>query len=451
MKSIKKLIFAVAITIVLSLSVINVSATDATLTVGLVSQSNEISSEAPNVPVVSHGLNVIAEQNKMTLTGIKGNMLNFSPERFACALNLSSVDYITVVSLPDISAGSLYVGSASVSVGQKLSATDISLMSYEETRGGEGIPTSFEFIANGSGYAMTCNIYMIDEVNYCPTVSMASYASLNAETYKNIKVSGVLSGYDPEGDDIIFEIVKYPACGRLELEDRSTGKYTYIPDEHYTGEDSFTYVVQDKYGNYSSAATVTLTIGSQSTSASYADLLDDEIYTHAIAMTEYGLMNGVKVGNHYYFEADREVSRAEFVVTAMNAIGISSVPEVESTGFFDDEKISPEMKGYIALAYSKGYISGKVIDGNLCFAPDESIRFSEAAVIISNMIGYADAKVAPVFADADDIPAWSERAISSLHTLGILETPDKVAGAYNTVTRGDMAKLLNKTMQVIGR
>ena len=56
-----------------------------------------------------------------------------------------------------------------------------------------------------------------------------------------------------------------------------------------------------------------------------------------------------------------------------------------------------------------------------------------------------------MFVDADNIPAWSERAISSLHTLGILETPDKIAGAGDIITRGDMAKLLNKTMQVIGR
>ena len=450
MKSIKKLLLICVFISVLLLAAISASATDATLTVGVTPQSNEVEMGADK-KVVSCGLYVIAEQNQMTLAGIKGNILNFSPERIACALNLSSVDYITVVSLPDISAGALYIGSSGVSVGQKLSANDIALMTYEESEEGVGVPTSFEVRVNGSTYPVICNIYMIDSVNYCPTVSMASYASLNAETYKNIKVSGVLSGYDPEGDDIIFEIVKYPTSGRLVLEDRATGKYTYIPDESYTGEDSFSYVVQDKYGNYSSSATVTLTVSAQSTSATYADLLEDEVYTHAIAMTEFGLMNGIRVGDYYYFEADREVSRAEFIVTAMKAVGINSVPEVESTGFFDDEQISPEMKGYIALAYSKGYISGKNVEGNLCFAPDESIKFSEAAVIISNIIGYADAKVAPVFADADNIPAWSERAISSLHTLGILETPDKIAGAYNTVTRGDMAKLLNKTMQVIGR
>jgi hypothetical protein len=162
-------------------------------------------------------------------------------------------------------------------------------------------------------------------------------------------------------------------------------------------------------------------------------------------------MNGVQVGDYFYFEADREVSRAEFVVTAMNAIGIKNVPDVDKTVFYDDSDISPEMKGYIALAYSKGYISGTKENGLLCFNGDESIKMSEAAVIISNMIGYAEPKVTTVFADADKIPSWSGRAVQSLYTLGIIESADMVSGAGENVTRGDMAKLLARTMLVIGK
>jgi len=76
---------------------------------------------------------------------------------------------------------------------------------------------------------------------------------------------------------------------------------------------------------------------------------------------------------------------------------------------------------------------------------------SEAAVIISNMIGYAQAKVTTVFADADAIPSWSSKAVESLYTLGIIESADMVSGAGENVTRGDMAKLLARTMLVIGK
>ena len=400
---------------------------------------------------VSSALDVIAHQNQMAIAGVKGNALNFSADRFACAMNLGSIDKITITELPNVACGGLYIGGSGVSAGQSLGVAEIALMTYEEANGGVGSPASFKFTVNESGYEMICNIFMIDGVNYSPTVKAASYISLNNETYRGVKIGGVLSAYDPEGDELTYEIVEYPAHGILTVTDKALGTYTYSPIGSYTGEDSFVYVVRDKYGNYSSGARVTIEVNAQRTSTVYSDMLDDELYSHAIAVTESGLMNGVQVGDYFYFEADRQVSRAELVVTAMNAIGIKNVPDVESTGFADDADISPAMKGYISLAYSKGYISGIRSDGEIYFKPNEKVNLSEAAVIISNMIGYAKPDVAPAFADADAIPSWSSAAIESLYTLGILELPDKTVGANEILTKGDMAKLLNKTMQLINK
>lgn len=400
---------------------------------------------------VSYALDVIAHDKPMTVAGIKGNVLNFSKAKFACAMNLSNIDYITVMSLPSAVCGALYIGSDGISVGQKIKSGDIALMTYEETPSGIGSTASFSFTVNDSSYVMTCNIHMIDGINYAPNISVASFASLNVETYKDIDVSGVLAAVDPEGDEMIFEVVKYPENGTVVISDKKLGTYRYSPTTGFTGNDSFCYVVYDKYGNYSASAKVNLTVSAPGISTVYSDMQGNDLYTHAISMTESGLMNGIKVGDYYYFDADREVSRAEFLVTAMNAIGIKNVPDVESSGFFDDAKIPDEMKGYVALAYSKGYISGTKREGNIYFLPDEKIKLSEAAVIISNLIGYAEAQVEPVFADADEIPAWSGKAIKSLYTLGILELPNKTVGADVVITRGTMAKLLNKTMFVIGR
>ncbi len=402
-----------------------------------------------NTDSVSYGLQVIAESKAIIMTGIKGNALSFSAERFACAMNLSKIDSITVTELPNITCGELYIGSEGVSVGQKIKASDIALMTYEEADSGVGCATSFEFKVNDSGYTVTCNINMIDEINYSPTLSLAPAISLHCDTYRDVKACGVLSAYDPEGDALVYEIVDYPKNGRVYLDNEMLGTYTYVPDSSYTGEDSFRYVVFDEFGNYSESKEVKVSVSTPSVSAVYSDLLDDGLYAHAISVTESGLMNGVQVGDYYYFEADREVSRVEFIVTAMKAIGINNVPDSDKTVFFDDSEINPEMKGYVSLAYSKGYISGKKIDGQLYFDPDETIKVSEAAVIISNMIGYASPKVTPVFADANEIPEWSEKAIKSLHTLGILELPDMKVSAGVNVTRGEMAKLINKTMSVI--
>lgn len=400
---------------------------------------------------VSPALDVIAHENSMAIAGIRGNTLGFSAERFACALNLSDIDYITVTKLPDATCGVLYIGSEGVSQGQRLTKSDIGLMTYEESAESAGRRASFDFTVNGSAYSISCNIFMLDSLNYSPTLSLAAYASLNLETYRDVSAAGTLSAFDPEGDDMIFEVVRYPEAGDLNIIDRELGTYVYTPDPSFTGEDSFLYVARDKYGNYSASAKVSISVLAPSTSTVYSDIEGDEIYRHAIAMTECGLMNGVQVGAYYYFEEDREVSRIDFLVTAMNAIGIRSVPDAEQTVFSDDASIPSEMKGYVALAHSKGYISGKESDGELCFMPDETISISEAAVIIGNMIGYADPHGGAVVVNAGELPSWSQRAIESLHALGILELPDKTIDAYATVTRGDMAKLLNKTMIALGK
>lgn len=443
-----KLVFAVllSLAVIMGAFTLSVSASDSS---ALYNLTNSGSQSKENIQAVSYGLDVIAEQSGMIMTGIKGNVLNFSAERFACALNLSKIDSITVTSLPDTVCGGLYIGSNGVSVGQKIKASDLALMTYEEDEKGVGRSASFNFRVNNSGYEIKCSINMIDGINYSPTLSLAPTASLVCETYKDVMVSGVLSAYDPEGDTLVFEIVEYPENGRITLDNVNSGSFSYQPNVSFVGEDSFKYVVFDEYGNYSEAREVKVSVATPSVSTVYSDLLGDGLYSHAISMTEQGLMNGVRVGDYYYFDADRAVSRAEFVVTAMNAIGIKNVPEVSSTVFADDADISPEMKGYVALAYSKGYISGKSVDGELRFDPDETINMSEAAVIISNMIGYAKPKVTPVFADASEIPEWSGKAIESLHTLGILELPDMKVSANETVTRGDMAKLLNRTVLAI--
>ena len=449
MKKIKALsAFFISACLICGIMTVTASASDITAKINIPTSS--IVTENKITPV-SYGLNVLAEQKPVSIAGIKGNALYFSSDKIACAMNLESVDSITITKLPDVTCGALYIGSNGVSLGQKIKASELKLMTYEEVDGRKGSGASFEFRVNDSEYSMTCKIYMLDDINYSPTLTHASFASLNAKTYKGIDLHGVLSAYDPEGDELRYEIVRYPENGRVNIENEALGIYVYSPYENFTGEDSFEYVVCDKYGNYSSSAKVSISVTAQSTSMVYSDLLNDELYSHAIAVTESGLMNGIQIGDYYYFEADRPVSRAEFIVTAMKACGIKNVPDADTTVFHDDIEINPEMKGYIALAHSLGYISGIQSEGKLYFKSSESIKFSEAAVIISNMIGYASPKVTPVFADADSIPSWSGKAIESLHTLGILETPEMVSGASNTVTRGDMARLLDKTMFVIGK
>ena len=94
-------------------------------------------------------------------------------------------------------------------------------------------------------------------------------------------------------------------------------------------------------------------------------------------------------------------------------------------------------------------LSGKTVDGQLCFCPNDKISRAEAAVILSNIIGYAVEDTVTAFADASTLPAWSGEALTSLRALGILQCPDGNAHAGKTMTRGDTAEWLDRTVQLM--
>lgn len=395
---------------------------------------------------VSPALNILAKQYGMALSGLVGNDIRFCNDDFGRALNLSSVGYITVESLPDMTVGTLMIGSDQVAVGQKINSADIGRLSFVP-RNDKSCSAAFEFSHDGAGYSIKCDLFMLDKVNYSPTVSIATAASLNVSTHKNITVFGSISAYDPDGDTLTFDIVKYPEHGYIVMDSSQSGDYTYTPAGDYTGTDGFTYVARDKYGNYSASAHVTLNVSAPLTSVTYTDLDGKEEHNAALTLTEKGIMSGTQIGDKYYFYPDMAVSRVEFLVMTMKAVGITNVPDVSNTGFYDDNDIPASAKGYVASAYSLGYISGKSVDGQLCFCPDESITRAEAAVMISNIIGISTPTVTPVFADASAVPSWAAAAIYSLNSLGILDTSNGYVSPSASVTRGQCATMLSAVMK----
>ncbi len=396
---------------------------------------------------LSPALNSIAEQAPMAKSAMKGEAIHFSASDFARIANLSSVDQITITSLPPITDGHLSVGSMVLTSTQTLGAGSLDLMTY--TASSDISRSEFRFRIGDSPYEMCCKLYLLDKPNYAPTLSVAPSTSLEVSTYRNVTMYGRLPCYDPDGDDMYIEIVSYPEKGVLVLDDSAVGAYRYIPYEDSRGKDSFTYVARDIYGNYSASATVSLRINQKETPVSYVDLADSPYHNAAIAMTEQGIMSGTKVGNNTYFYPTHSVSRAEFTVMVMNAAGISEVNDTSTTVFADDDLIPTHMKGYISAAYELGYIRGTEIDGKLCFAPDRAITRAEAAVMLANILDAATPTFKPEFDDSDDIPVWAEASVSAMSYMGVLGTLDgNSISPMSNVTRGDAAEILCKFMAV---
>ncbi|HEY6657690.1 MAG TPA: Ig-like domain-containing protein [Nitrososphaeraceae archaeon] len=83
-------------------------------------------------------------------------------------------------------------------------------------------------------------------------------------TAQNQQLNIKLNANDADGDDLSFTIVDDPSNGQLGNVNPSTNTVTYTPDEDYSGEDNFTFIVNDGTID-SKEATVSITVEEQQT------------------------------------------------------------------------------------------------------------------------------------------------------------------------------------------
>ena len=395
---------------------------------------------------VSPAISMLAEDNSMAMAGIKGKNIEFECDDFARAMNLSSVDSITITEVPSVACGELRVGDRVVQSGQVLEKSDIEQLVYEPMSVASS--ASFRFRVDGFAHDVPCNLYLLTSANSAPTLNTAPSVAQSVSTHKNVILYGTLPCYDADGDATCIEIVSYPENGSLILVDKSYGEYTYLPDSDFTGKDSFTYVARDMYGNYSTSQTVSLSVAKPQVSVIYNDMLDSPEYNAALTMTELGLMSGMQIGSDTYFYPDKTVSRGEFTVLAMQAIGIKEVSPCSKTVFADDADIPSNMKDYIHAAYQLGYVNGLFKDGELYFECNRAITRSEAAVLLGNILDLATPTVAPSFSDSGEIPAWAASSVYSLTSAGIMSSDGGRISPLSSITRGDAAVILTNMVNL---
>ncbi len=386
---------------------------------------------------VSAGLDVLAERAEMVKTGLVGQDITFTAADFERALNLSTLTSITVTKLPVRADGTLYLGSAEVSVGQVIPRANLGYLTF--SFGSAEIRDSSFCFSIGSDYEITCDLRAVESLNHSPAVADVSEMVRAVSTYQNIVLYGRLDADDPEGDALRYEIVTRPENGLLEPMDAACSAYRYIPNGDFVGKDSFRYVAVDTCGNYSSAVTVTISVGRTETFV-FEDLLDSGYHVPAIAMAEDGVMASTEMGGKYYFHPEATVSRMDFLVMAMRSVGLTpSAPSVE-TVFADDDEIPTDMRPYVNTAERMGYICGKITeDGTLIFAPNDPITVAEAAVILANMTRMDVPTSAPTFEEGSTVPAWAADAVFAMSEAGVF------TGAINAsveLSRGEAAEML---------
>ena len=379
--------------------------------------------------------------------GIISTGISFSAEDFRLiGNNETSLDFITLTSLPPHETGNLMLGDQLLVVGDVITVSALNGIRFCPSITSETLNTSFTFtpvFASGeSGQNVKVNLYLLNKENKAPTAENMEFI-----TYKNVAYTGHFSAVDPEGDLITFQLVDKPARGSVTFSENGEAEFIYTPYENKVGKDSFTYIAIDSVGNISDEVTVKIQIEKPSTKVTYADMDGHPAHNAAIRLAEKKIYIGANLNGTYYFQPNTPLTRSEFLAMAMETLNMDELKGITTTGFYDDNAIQTWSKPYVASALKSGTVLGTISsDGQMVFSGNNLISQNEAAVLIDRMLSISDVSEKNWSGNTTMIPTWACQAVMNLETVGILH---EVSELDASVTRAEAAQMLSSALDLI--
>lgn len=366
---------------------------------------------------LSPSISVLRKKTTLTKTVIGTSEIYFSLSDFEKALGVNDITAITITDLPNVEDGVLKLGSIDVMENQSIPRGSIGYLKLIPKENVKKV--TFEFSAGGdwTGNKTSCVVNILETINFAPI----SEKSPEFNTIKGVSVMGTLDGVDPDGDKVTFEIVDFPKKGTLNLKDKSTGEITYTPVSGFKGNDSFTYVVVDEFGNKSKEIKANVKVDTNRAGIVYADMTDNAAHADALLLAADGIITHENIAGVYYFNPTAEIKKSDFLVMLMMASGNgNNLKPVSVTSFADDEMIPVSHKAYIAKAYELGVFTGVEKEDGIYCEPTKTITRAEAAVMVSRLLSLESEASLSVFADADSVPEWATSSVSALYEAGIM-------------------------------
>lgn len=339
---------------------------------------------------------------------------------------------ICVTDLPDPSAGTVLLGSRVVRPGDILTAEQLSMLTFSPLWTQEDRSATVSYLPifeNRVAGEATTTISIHGKQDKAPIAEDSAM-----ETYKNLENGGKLKVSDPEGQKLTFTVTRQPKRGDLEL--REDGTFTYTPKKNKVGVDSFTYTATDPAGNVSREATVTIQIIKPTDAAMYTDTAGTDCQFTAEWLKNTGIFAGEQVGNDCCFNPDRTVTRGEFLVMTMKALGLAGDENAESTGF--EDQCPGWLKPYLAAAQRSGLVRGYATETGAEFRANDPITGAEAA----SMVSLALELPSSVISEDRELPVWAATALATVNDSGI------EFSNTDTVTRAQAANALYQAVQV---
>lgn len=353
---------------------------------------------------------------------------------------------ICITGLPDTRAGTVMLGTRVLKPGDILTAEQVSNMTFVPLRTEADMDASVTYLPvydSKVAPASTMTISIRGKENKAPTAEDST-----GETYKNLPLESKLKAADPEGQALIFTVIRQPRRGEVTVS--PDGSFTYTPKKNKVGVDSFTYTATDPAGNVSREATVTITILKPTDAAQYTDTVNKSCRFAAEWMKNTGIFVAEQVNGECCFQPEKTVSQGEFIAMLTKALKLPVDEAVAYTGDAPDW-----LKPYLAAAQRTGLTNG-LPDADT-FQADQPITGAEAALMLQNVLDLSVTNQAePVSnSDEDDIskmtladveaaaaaqaeaaPVWAEDALTAMSDNGI------TLSANANLTRGQVAELL---------
>ena len=388
---------------------------------------------------LSPALEILRGQTQLVRCTAKYADLAFSSGDFL-ALTGESTEYIVINSLPAPETGLLMLNGKAVIAGQTVPVSSLDYLKLVPSAGasaeGNAPPeATFTFTAKAEGWEnreLTCIVALLDGENFPPAAE-----DLAAETFESVACFTSLEAPDPNGDaDVTYRVTTYPRHGTLSLNGATA---VYTPNDGYTGTDTFTYVAADRYGASSPERTVSISVVKNKTGLYFADLEGSSIHNAAIRLCADDVMTYRAGETGYFFDPEEPVSKIDCLIMMMCLCGqAEQVSASADTEAMDDGMLSAGKRGFLQTGISMGAVH--LEDG--LFRPGEPVTAADAAYMATALLGVPALSAKQPFSDLEATPIWACVALVSADSSGLLLAQNGLLDAGATLTRADVAELL---------
>ena len=300
----------------------------------------------------------------------------------------SALAGVCVTGIPEDDQGTICLGSRTIRAGDILTAGQLENLTFSPKPSQEDAVAVMRYLpVYNSSIApeTTLTISIHGKEDKAPAAEDSAL-----ETYKNLPNEGLLKVSDPEGQPLVYTLVRAPKRGSVIL--REDGSFVYTPEKNKVGTDSFTYTATDPAGNVSREATVTVKILKPTDSVQYTDTIGQDCRFAAEWMRNTGIFAGETVSGQSCFSPGESVTRGQFLTMLMEVLELPGDHSAQATGFLDEAE--DWMKPYLAAALRSGIITGYPCEGGIEFRPGQAITRREAETMIRCALDLA-------------VPAWS--------------------------------------------